>query len=464
LRVKHTLGNHHKTSKRRMKKKFSVSVNKKIEKFNKKIKIPGDKSCSIRALVFASQCIGESKITNLLESEDVLDCVRALKKLGVKIVKNKKIYKVYGNGLGSFRANKKIKIFVGNSGTTARLLTGLLATHPGKFYLHADQSMNKRDMSRVFKPLEKIGAFFYPKNKKTLPITIEGTTMPLAQTHVENLGSAQVKSSLLAAFLNTPGRSTIIEKKVSRNHTEILLKKISADIKIKKLKKGNLISLKGQKNLHAFNYSVGNDPSSSAFLIVLTLLTPKSKLTLPRVICNDARVGFIQILKKMNANIKIKDLKRDSNSGELLGTIVAYSSKLKPITVSENVAKFIDELPLLFICAALQNGVSKFFNCQELIHKESNRLLEVKKILIQAGIKCKITQKGSMTIYGKEKIKSQNKSILVNCDFDHRINMLACIYALATGIKTKIKNFETHTSFPGFIPLVRSLGGKIAIK
>ena len=444
-----------------MKKKFSVLVNKKIKKFNKKVEIPSDKSCSIRALLFATQCIGISKL-KILESDDVLSCINALRSLQVKIVKHKKIYKVYGNGLGSFRANKKIKIFVGNSGTTARLLTGLLATHPGKFYLYADQSMNKRDMSRVFKPLEKIGAFFYPKNKKTLPITIEGTTMPLAQDHIESLGSAQVKSSLLASFLDCPGISTLKEQIPSRDHTEILLKKIGANIKIKKLKKGNLISLKGQKNLHAFNYSSGNDPSSSAFLIVLALLTPGSKLTLPRVICNDTRIGFIQILKKMNANIKIKNQKRDPNSGELLGTIVASSSQLKPISVSNNIPSFIDELPLLFLCSSFAKGISKFFNCGELVYKESNRLLEVKKILVQAGIYCKTT-KNSMTIYGREKIESQNKSIFVNCHEDHRINALACIFALSTGIKTKIKNFDVSTSFPNFLQILKKLGGQFHV-
>ena len=148
-----------------MKKKISVLVNKKIKKFSKKIKIPGDKSCSIRAILFASQCIGISKIKNLLESEDVLNCVNALKTtLGVKIIKKNNIYQVYGNGLNSFRVKKKItKIYVGNSGTTARLLSGLLSTYPGKFYLYGDKSMNKRDFTRVTKPLEKIGAFFLPK-------------------------------------------------------------------------------------------------------------------------------------------------------------------------------------------------------------------------------------------------------------------------------------------------------------
>ena len=151
-----------------MKKKFSVSVKKKIEKFNKKIEIPGDKSCSIRAILFASQCIGISKIKNLLESEDVLNCINALKiSLGVKIIKKKNIYQVYGNGLNSFKVRKKItKIYVGNSGTCARLLSGLLSTHPGKFYLYGDQSMNKRDFTRVIEPLEKIGAFFIPETKK----------------------------------------------------------------------------------------------------------------------------------------------------------------------------------------------------------------------------------------------------------------------------------------------------------
>ncbi|SVC07927.1 uncharacterized protein METZ01_LOCUS260781, partial [marine metagenome] len=163
-----------------MNKKFSVSINEKIEKFNKKIKIPGDKSCSLRAILLASQCIGISKIKNLLESEDVLNCINTLKtSLGVKIIKKNNIYQVYGNGLNSFKVKKKItKIYVGNSGTSARLLSGLLSTLPSKFYLYGDQSMNKRDFTRVTEPLKKIGAFFYPKNKKTLPLTIEGTSMP----------------------------------------------------------------------------------------------------------------------------------------------------------------------------------------------------------------------------------------------------------------------------------------------
>ena len=319
--------------------------------------------------------------------------------------------------------------------------------------------MNKRDFFRVIQPLQKIGASFYPKNKKKLPLTIEGTNMPLAQKHIEHKGSAQVKSLILLSALSTPGITSIEEKNVSRNHTELFLKKLKADIKIKKLRKGNLISIKGQKNLYSFNYNVSSDPSSAAFLIALTLLTPGSKIRINNVLCNDTRIFFLKILKKINANIKIKNLRQVS--GERVGTIVVSSSKLKPMNISKDVAKFIDELPILFVIAALTKGTSKFKNIGDLIHKESNRLLESKKLLQQAGIKCKVTN-NSMIIYGKEKITKKKKSILVQTKGDHRICMSSVVLSLTTGINTKINNFETvNTSFPSFISLIKKLGGKI---
>jgi len=450
-----------------MKKKNFVLINKKITRFNKKIEIPGDKSCSIRTILLASQCIGVSKIKNLLESEDVLNCINTLKtSLGVKIVKKKNIYYVYGNGLNSFKIKKKLtKIYVGNSGTFARLICGLLSTLPNKFYLFGDKSMNKRDFSRVIEPLEKVGAFFYPKNKKTLPLIIEGTSMPLAQKHNENKGSAQIKSMILLSALSTPGITTIEEnkKKISRNHTEILLKKIDANIKVKKTAKGNSISLEGQKNIFSFEYIVSSDPSSAAFLIAMTLLTPNSKLIINNVLCNKTRIFFLKVLRKINADIKIKNLR--TVSGELVGSVIVRSSKLKPILVSKNIGKLIDELPVLFIIAALIKGVSKFKNIEDLKHKESNRILESKKIFDQVGIKCKMT-KNSMVIFGQENIKNKTKSILTKTKGDHRICMSSIIFSLLTGIENKIENFETiNTSFPGFLSLInKQLGGKIEIK
>lgn len=449
-----------------MKKKISVLINSKIKKFSATVKIPGDKSCSIRALIFASQCIGESKIFNLLESTDCLDCLKVLRVLGVKIVKRKNYYSVYGNGLNSFKISKKItRLYIGNSMTTGRLISGLISTIPSKFYLYGDASAHRRDFMRVIESLERIGAQFHPR-KKTLPLTLEGTSLPLASKHTESRGSSQVKGLICLSALSTPGITTIeeLKKKSSRTHTEIFLKKIGCDVKFEQTKKSNLIHIRGQKNLYSFDYSVGNDPSSACFLICLALLTPGSKLTLPGIICNDTRIGFIKILKKMNGRIKVRNLKRDLTSGELIGTVVTHGSKLKPITVSENIARFVDELPALFAVSALQNGVSKFYRCQELIHKESNRLLEMKKIFMQIGIKCKITKNSDMIIYGKDKIDTQNKSINVNMPEDHRINLVAAVLGLVTGIKTKIKRFDsTSTSFPGFTSIIHKLGGKIVI-
>jgi len=447
-----------------MKKKISVLINKKINKYSKNIEVASDKSLSLRALILASQCIGISKIKNLLEAEDVLNCIKALKKLGVKIVKKRSTYFVYGNVLNSFKTNKKlIKIYVGNSGTTARLLSGLLSTHDNKFYLYGDKSMNKRDMSRIIKPLEKIGCFFYPKKKSNLPLILEGTPMPLAQKHVEKKGSAQIKSSILLSALSIPGITIIEEQRPSRNHTEILLKKIKADIKVKKVKKGNLITLRGQKNLYSFNYTIFADPSSASFLIALTLLTPNSKLIIKNVICNSTRTGFLKILKeKMNANIKIKNLR--NIAGEPIGDILIKSSILKPVNCPKELVPFlIDEFCILFVIAALTKGLSKFKGINELRHKESDRIKNMEKGFNKIGIKTKST-KDSLQIYGNPNIKIK-KELNIYSDGDHRIAMSWAILGLLVKGKLKIHNFETvNTSFPNFIKLIKDIGGKIKIE
>ena len=197
-----------------MNKKFSVLIKNKINKIYKTITIENDKSISHRALLISSQCIGISRIKGILESDDVKNTINCLKKLGVKILKNKKKYIVYGNGLSSFKKPKNNSLYAGNSGTLARMLIALLATNSNlKVKISGDSSLNKRDMSRVIEPLSKIGCSFYPKGKKTLPLIIEGTSYPLALNHVENIGSAQVKSAILLAALDTPGITTIEEKK-----------------------------------------------------------------------------------------------------------------------------------------------------------------------------------------------------------------------------------------------------------
>ena len=446
-----------------MTKKFSVFINKKIKKFNKTIAVESDKSISHRALLIASQCLGTSYIKNILESEDVYNTITCLKKLGVNIIKKNKKYIVYGNGLNSFRKPKSNFLYAGNSGTLARMLLGLLGTQSDfKVKITGDNSLNKRDMGRVIKPLEKIGCNFYPKNKTTLPLTIEGTSMPLALEHFETIGSAQVKSAILLAALNTPGVTRIKVKKNSRNHTENLLNNINADIKIKKITQGHLISLKGQKNLSVFDLTVPGDPSSAAPFIILTLLTSNSKLLIKNVNCNPTRIGFIKILKKMNANIKINKLKKES--GEPVGNITIKSSSLKSIKCSKKlVPSAIDEFPLLFIAASFTKGVSKFTGINELRHKESDRIKNIEIGLNQIGIRTKSTS-DSLTIFGNPKIRV-GKTLTIYSNNDHRIAMaFFCLGQLLDG-NIKIKNFETiNTSFSKFLITMKKIGASFEIK
>jgi len=446
-----------------MTKKISVLINKKIKKFNKTIAVESDKSISHRALLIASQCLGTSYIKNILESEDVNNTITCLKKLGVKIIKNNKKYIVYGNGLNSFRKPKSNFLYAGNSGTLARMLFGLIGTQANfKVKIKGDNSLNKRDMNRIIKPLSKIGCNFYPKNKTTLPLTIEGTSMPLALEHFETIGSAQVKSTILLAALNTPGITRIMIKKNSRDHTENLLNNINADIKIKKNDKGHLISLKGQKNLSAFNLKVSGDPSSAAPFIILTLLTPNSKLLIENVNCNPTRIGFIKILKKMNANIKIKKLKKES--GESVGNIIIKSSSLKSIKCSKKLVPFaIDEFPLLFIAASLTKGVSKFSGINELRHKESDRIKNIEIGLNKLGIRTKSTS-DSLTIFGNSKAKI-SKTLTIYSNNDHRIAMAFFCLGQLLNSNVKIKNFETvNTSFSKFLVTMKKIGASFEIK
>ena len=446
-----------------MGKKNSVLISNKIGKFNKTISVESDKSISHRSLLIASQCIGVSNINNILESEDVKNTIICLKKLGVKIIKKNKKYIVFGNGLGSFKKPKNNFLYAGNSGTLARMIFALLGTQSNlKVKISGDNSLNKRDMKRIIDPLTKIGCNFYPKNKTTLPLTIEGTSMPLAQKHFEKIGSAQVKSAILLAALNTPGITQIEVEKISRDHTENLLSKIKADINIKKKKKGHLISLKGQKNLFGFNLKIPGDPSSAAPFIILTLLSDNSKLLIKNINCNPTRIGFINILKKMNANIKIKNLKKEA--GEPIGNLIIKSSSLKSIKCPEAlVPSTIDEFPLLFIVASLVKGVSKFNGIGELRHKESDRIKSIEIGLNQIGIKTKSTM-SSLTIFGNPNIKI-NKTLTIFPEKDHRIAMaFFCLGQLLNG-KIRINNFQTvNTSFKKFLYTMKKIGANFEIK
>ena len=445
-------------------KKFSLIISKKINKFKKTISVDSDKSISIRSFLIGSISQGISTLDNILESEDVFSTIECLKKLGIKIKKIKiKRYKVFGKGLGSLSAKPNTSLNFGNSGTLARLLIGILSTTPDiQVNLKGDSSLNKRSMKKLINLMSIFGAEFFPKNKFNFPIKLVSTEMPIGIDYEAGV-SAQLKSAVILAGLNSFGITTVIEREKSRDHTENILAKNSKSIKIRKGKK-RLIQIFGKQQLKSFNISIPGDPSSAAFFTALTLMNHNSFLKIKNVGLNPTRIGFYELLKKHGANIKFLNKRKKNN--EIIGDIIIKSSKLKkPIRSSKDFyEKTTDEFPILFCIAALTKGISVFKGIGDLANKESNRIKEMQKILKQIGIKS-FAKKDEMRIYGKNFISNKNKKINVPKLGDHRICMSSTILSLVTGIKTKINNFETvKTSSPNFLKKIRYLGAKFEIQ
>jgi len=444
-------------------KSFSVYVNHKLPSFNKVIEVDADKSLSIRSFLIGSICLGVSKVKNVLESGDVKHAISTLKKLGVKIVRIKKgYYKIFGNGIGSFDIKKNSLLDFGNSGTASRLILGALSTNPNiEVKIKGDKSLNKRSMKELINILSKFGATFLPKGKVNFPLKMISSNMPVGINY--NAGvSAQLKSAVIFAGLNSYGNTIINEKINSRDHTENLLKNNKEAIFISKKSQKKII-IYGKKSLRPIALNISGDPSSAAFFVALTLLNKNSKIKIKNVGLNPTRTGFYEILKKQKAKIKFTNIKKENN--EIRGDILAQSCILKPMTTASNFySKTTDEYLLLFVLAALTKGVSTFNNVSQLQNKESSRAYEMKKILNQIGIKCKLT-KNVMKIYGRGFIDASNKKINISSLHDHRVAMCGFILASLTNAQTTIKGFETvFSSFPSFLKIVKYLGGKYEIK
>ncbi len=443
-------------------KSFSLNINHKIKPFIKSIKVDSDKSLSIRSFLIGSICQDISVAKNVLESEDVFSTINCLKKLGVQIRKDSKSYFIHGKGLGSLFAKKNLNLNFGNSGTLARLLIGILSTTSNiEIKIQGDHSLNKRSMKKLIKLMSEFGAEFLPKNKFNFPLKLISTEMPVCINYKSGV-SAQLKSAVMLAGLNSYGITEIIEDKKSRDHTENMLIKNSKAIKIKKGRK-KLIKIFGKKNLNPINIDVPGDPSSAAFFTALTLLNKNSKLKIRNVGLNPTRTGFYELLKKHGAKIKFKNIR--SNNNEIYGDIYVQSSKIRPIKASKDFyVKTTDEYPILAVIAALTKGTSIFKGIGDLVNKESNRIKEMQKVLKQIGIKSKST-KDQLKIFGKDILISKNKIIKVPDIKDHRIFQSTSVLALVTGTKAKMKNFETvFTSAPSFLKIVKSLGGKFEIE
>ena len=436
-----------------------IKIKNKIPKFNKVLTIEGDKSLSIRWALIASQSNFKSRSINLLLSEDVINTLKCLRTLGVKVKISKNFCEINGVGLNGFKYKKNLTLDAGNSGTLGRLIMGLLTHSKNAIKLKGDKSLSKRDFLRVIKPLKKFGADF-KSNFGRLPITVKGTNNPNPIIFNEIRGSAQVKSSVMLAALNTSGE-TIIKAKKSRNHSELLFKYLKLPIKVKRKKNYDLIKIKGKKKIPALNYKIPSDISSCAFFIVLTILSKNSKLKIRNVNINPSRIGILHILNLMG--VKIQKINLRKYKGEKIADLIIKSTKkIKPINCPSKLnSSAIDEFLLIFLVAAKAKGISYFKNLAELNQKESPRLKWGSKILNKMGVKNILTNK-SIKIYGNPDLKIKNKIVIKNFLKDHRVFMTSAIAALIFGGEWSINNKDAiNTSFPSFLKKIKYLGAKL---
>ena len=432
-----------------------IIFKKKIPNFFRKISIPGDKSISIRWVLISSLSNGVSKARNLLMSEDVLAAIKAIKKLGVKVVIKDNICKIYGVGLRGYKYKKNLTINAHNSGTLGRLISGILIDTTFPIKIVGDKSLSKRDFKRVAKPLSRFGASFQLKNNCNLPLIIKGSQNLKPIKFFENKGSAQCKSSVIFGGIKANGK-TFIKAKKSRNHTELLFKYLKLPIRIRKNKNFDIIEIRKVREIKPINYKIPSDISSGAFFIALTVLSKKSKLIIKDINVNSTRIGIVSILKKMG--VKILLINKKIYKGEAIADIFVESPKnLKSINCPSNLnSEAIDEFLIIFLIAAKAKGVSTFKNLEELNKKESPRLKWGSKILKMMGVKV-ITKNNSIRIFGNPNLKVNKKIKIQKYLKDHRVFMTSVIAALSFGGEWHIHDKDAiKTSFPSFLKLINT--------
>ena len=432
----------------------------KSSKLSGNIVVPGDKSISHRALILGSIVTGKIKVKNLLESDDVIATLEALKKLGVKINKQKKFWEIIGNGIGNLFGSN-FELDMGNSGTGARLMMGLIAGSDVEATILGDESLSKRPMKRIITPLQKTGATFHNSNDNNLPIKMRGSKIPLPIEYLSPVASAQIKSSILLAGLSSTGDTTVIEPTLSRDHTERLLNYLGAKVSTKQLPDSSWkITLKGLPILKPHNIEVPSDPSSAAFPIVAALITPNSQIKVLNVCVNKLRTGLYTSLIEMGANIKFSNI-REIN-GEKIADISAKYSILNGIRIPESrVASMIDEYPILSIAAIKAKGNTIMEGIAELRLKETDRISAMCKGLNSIGIET-IEDKDSMIVKGKGPDCVLNGNVAIKSNLDHRIAMSFLCLGLITENPIKVENTDTiNSSFPSFIEIMNNIGAKI---
>lgn len=419
------------------------------------IRVPGDKSISHRALMFGSLAVGRSRIEGLLEGEDVLATAAAMRQLGAHVERLVDgAWQVDGAGVGSLLEPRQA-LDMRNSGTSTRLLMGLLASHALTATFTGDASLSGRPMNRVIEPLSQMGAHFEASSGGTLPLMLRGAHPPVPITYPLPVASAQVKSAVLLAGLNTPGITRVIEPVPTRDHTERMLKGFGVELEIGEEAGERVIAIHGEADLCPCDVVVPGDPSSAAFLLVAALLVPGSDLTIENVGLNPTRAGIVTALRQMGGSIE--ELRPREVGGEPVADLRVRHSALSGIDVDPAIVpSMVDEFPILFVAAALAQGTTTTSGLEELRVKESDRLAAMAAALTLAGARIEENADG-LTIHGTggDPLPGSPEGAAVETRLDHRIAMSMAIAGLASRNGVRIDDTAPiATSFPSFTQLL----------
>ena len=422
------------------------------------IRVPGDKSISHRSIMLGALAVGETRVTGLLEGEDVLATAAAMRAMGASVERlGDGEWSVHGVGVGAL-LQPQAPLDMGNSGTSTRLLMGLVASHPITATFIGDASLSKRPMGRVIEPLSQMGAAFAASEGGRLPLTVRGALPAVPIEYRLPVASAQVKSAILLAGLNTPGITTVIEPVPTRDHSERMLRGFGADLSVEIEADGTrVIRLVGEAELKPQTIEVPSDPSSAAFFIVAALIVPGSELTIQNVGLNPTRAGIVEVLRQMGG--QIEEVNRREVGGEPVADLVVRHSALKGIEVDPAIApSMIDEFPALFVAAALAEGTTITSGLEELRVKESDRIAVMAAALTEAGVPVNETEDG-LTIEGSGgKPLRGTSNARTKTHLDHRIAMSMAVAGLASRNGVEIDDTRPiATSFPVFEALLDGL-------
>jgi 3-phosphoshikimate 1-carboxyvinyltransferase len=420
------------------------------------VRVPGDKSISHRALILGALSVGETRISGLLEGEDVLNTAKSMRALGAEVNRTGDFaWSVRGVGVAGF-AEPKTALDFGNSGTGCRLVMGAVAGCPITAIFDGDASLRSRPMRRVLDPLALMGAKVGKEAEGgRLPLTLEGARDPVPITYRTPVASAQIKSAVLLAGLAAPGVTTVIEQEASRDHTELMLKHFGAEIvSTKEGAHGRKIALTGESELHGANVVVPADPSSAAFPLVAALIVEGSDIALADVMTNPLRTGLFATLREMGASIEESEVRGDA--GEPMARLRVRASKLRGVEVPpERAPSMIDEYLVLAVAAAYAEGTTIMRGLKELRVKESDRLAATAAMLRVNGVPVEISG-DDLIVEGRGHVPGGG---VVATHMDHRIAMSALVMGLASDKPVKVDDTSfIATSFPDFIPMMRRLG------